>query len=134
MRTAADVLLGTHDFRSFCRRPPGSDPAEPIVRRVTAARWRVDEGFEASDAAGPVGPAGRLLRFEITASSFCHQMVRSLVAALVEVGRGGQHAAGLLERLRTPSRQAMPDPAPAQGLCLVAVDYPPGDQPPATRR
>ena len=146
MRTAADVLLGSHDFRSFCRRSPGSDPAEPIIRRVNAARWRVDEGFEATDAAvgrpgapGPVtagSPAtagageGRLLRFEITASSFCHQMVRSLVAALVEVGRGRQHAAGLLERLRTASRETMPEPAPAPGLCLVSVDYPPDVSPP----
>jgi tRNA pseudouridine38-40 synthase len=63
------------------------------------------------------------LRFDISASSFCHQMVRSLVAALVEVGRGRQHAAGLLERLRSSSRQAMPEPAPARGLCLVSVAY-----------
>ncbi len=67
--------------------------------------------------------AARLLRFEIAASSFCHQMVRSLVAALVDVGRGKQNAAGLLERLRAASRQSMPEPAPAEGLCLVAVDY-----------
>ena len=50
-------------------------------------------------------------------------MVRSLVASLVEVGRGRENAAGLLERLRAASRHQMPDPAPAAGLCLVTVDY-----------
>ena len=118
MRTASDVLLGSHDFRSFCRRPPGTDASEPIVRRVTRATWSVDPDREAQDAG-----QGRLLRFDIAASSFCHQMVRSLVAALVEVGRGRGHAAGLLERLRAASRTGLTEPAPAEGLCLVSVAY-----------
>jgi tRNA pseudouridine38-40 synthase len=127
MRTASDVLLGSHDFRSFCRRPPRADASEPIVRRVTRAQWSIDKGPEATDADGVSPVAGetpaRLLRFEITASSFCHQMVRSLVASLVEVGRGRENAAGLMARLRAASRQSMPDPAPPEGLCLVSVDY-----------
>jgi tRNA pseudouridine38-40 synthase len=127
MRTASDVLLGSHDFRSFCRRPPGTDASEPIIRRVTRARWSVDTGPEAVDADGvaptDAGSPGRLLRFDIAAGSFCHQMVRSLVASLVDVGRGRQNAAGLLERLRAASRQSTPEPAPSAGLCLVSVDY-----------
>jgi tRNA pseudouridine38-40 synthase len=122
MRTASDVLLGPHDFRSFCRRPVGSDADRPLVRRVTTARWSVDGGPEAVDAAGGAEEA-RLLRFEIAAASFCHQMVRSLVGSLVEVGRGKENAAGLMERLRAVSRHRMPDPAPAHGLCLVSVAY-----------
>jgi tRNA pseudouridine38-40 synthase len=136
MRGASDVLLGSHDFRSFCRRPPGTDASEPIVRRVTRVRWIVDDGPEAADAASDGAERvrwaktreveraeQRLLRFEITASSFCHQMVRSLVANLVEVGRGRANAATLLERLRAASRRSGPEPAPAQGLCLVRVDF-----------
>jgi tRNA pseudouridine38-40 synthase len=126
MRTASDVLLGSHDFRSFCRRRPGTDGSEPIIRRVTRARWSVDEGPEAADAGAEAdadADAARLLRFDIEANSFCHQMVRSVVASLVEVGRGRQNAAGLLERMRAVSRQSMPEPAPPEGLCLVAVDY-----------
>jgi tRNA pseudouridine38-40 synthase len=123
MRTASDVLLGSHDFRSFCRRPPGTDASEPIVRLVTRVRWSVDDGPEAADADRDAAGTARLLRFDITASSFCHQMVRSLVAALVDVGRGRQNAAGLMERLRAASRQTMPEPAPAEGLCLVSVAY-----------
>jgi tRNA pseudouridine38-40 synthase len=122
MRTASDVLLGTHDFRSFCRRPIGSDASEPLVRRVTRARWSVDDSPEVHDARDG-GSDGRLLRFDIAAASFCHQMVRSLVGALVEVGRGRLNTAGLMERLRATSRHRMPDPAPALGLCLVSVSY-----------
>jgi tRNA pseudouridine38-40 synthase len=122
MRTAADALLGSHDFRSFCRRPPRSDPSEPIVRRVTRVCWSIDDGPEAIDAAGAAGE-GRLLRFDITANSFCHQMVRSLVASLAEVGRGKGNAAALLERLRATTRESMAEPAPAHGLCLLMVDY-----------
>jgi tRNA pseudouridine38-40 synthase len=122
MRTAADVLLGSHDFRSFCRRAPRSEPSEPIVRRVTRVGWSVDDGPEATDAAGAAGE-GRLLRFDITASSFCHQMVRSLVASLAGVGRGKGNAAGLLERLRATTRESLAEPAPAHGLCLLSVDY-----------
>jgi tRNA pseudouridine38-40 synthase len=118
MGAASDVLLGTHDFRAFCRRKPGSSPEEPIVRRVTRAQWLLEEGRDLTD----IG-SGRLLRFEIQANSFCHQMVRSLVGSLVEVGRGRANAATLLERLRSQTRHRAADPAPAQGLCLVSVDY-----------
>jgi tRNA pseudouridine38-40 synthase len=124
MRAASDVFLGTHDFRSFCRRPVGSDPAAPLVRRVTRARWSIDEGPEATDAEDGT-EASRLLRFDITAASFCHQMVRSLVGSLVAVGRGKENAAGLMERLRAVSRHKMPDPGPAHGLCLISVAYGP---------
>jgi tRNA pseudouridine38-40 synthase len=97
---------------------------------VTTARWGIDRGLEATDADGGAEDT-RLLRFEITAASFCHQMVRSLVGSLVEVGRGKENAAGLMERLRAVSRHRMPDPAPAHGLCLVSVAYGPGDGPAA---
>jgi tRNA pseudouridine38-40 synthase len=120
MAAASDVLLGIHDFRSFCRRKPGTSPDEPIVRRVTRATWSVDQSPEVVD----VG-RGRLLRFDIEANSFCHQMVRSVVGSLVEVGRGQGNAATLLTRLRMADRHRAADPAPAKGLCLVSVAYGP---------
>jgi tRNA pseudouridine38-40 synthase len=125
MGAASDVLLGAHDFRSFCRRKPGSSPDEPIVRRVTRAAWTVDRSPEVVD----VGQ-GRLLRFEIEANSFCHQMVRSVVGSLVEVGRGQGNAATLLARLRAVNRHRAADPAPAKGLCLISVEYGPADHRP----
>jgi tRNA pseudouridine38-40 synthase len=121
MSAAADVLLGTHDFRAFCRRKPGTSADEPIVRRVTRATWSLDRGPEVADATDIAG--GRLLRFDIEANSFCHQMVRSVVGSLVEVGRGMGNAATLLERLRSATRHRAADPAPALGLCLISVRY-----------
>jgi tRNA pseudouridine38-40 synthase len=112
MRIAADVLLGEHDFSAFCRRPPGTDPGAPTVRRVTSAAWRV------------VGDPDGLLRFEIEANAFCHQMVRSLVGALVAAGEGRLDGARILARLRSGDRAGLPSPAPACGLCLVSVSYP----------
>jgi tRNA pseudouridine38-40 synthase len=119
MRSASDVVLGTHDFRSFCRRKPGTAAEDPILRRVIRAAWSEEHDSEVRRLG-----EGRLLRFEIVANSFCHQMVRSLVGSLVDVGRGQGNAATLLERLRLANRHRAPDPAPARGLCLVSVAYP----------
>jgi tRNA pseudouridine38-40 synthase len=59
------------------------------------------------------------------ADAFCHSMVRSLVGALLDVGRGRRPVdwpAGLLRRSERASEVPV---APAHGLTLVAVDYPP---------
>ncbi|MGH9100958.1 MAG: tRNA pseudouridine(38-40) synthase TruA [Acidimicrobiales bacterium] len=127
MASAADPLLGEHDFRAFCRRPPGRQPAEPIRRKVIRACWRrvpatslceEPEGAETSS----------LLRFDVVAGSFCHQMVRSIVAVLVDAGRGRATAATVVALLAAGSREGTPKPAPAHGLCLVEVGYDAGDR------
>lgn len=116
MAAAADAAVGEHDFRAFCRRPPGTSPEEPLPRRVRHAGW--------SSSAVP-GADGRLFAFDIAADSFCHQMVRSLVAVLVEVGRGRESPADTVARLRCPRRSGGPAPAPPEGLCLMEVGYEP---------
>ena len=126
MAAATDVLVGEHDFGAFCRRPPGSAKGEPVTRRVRRAGWTVANGAEVDDANAAPGAAmtgGRLLRFEIEADSFCHQMVRSLVAELVEVGKGGPTPADVVTALRAGDRSGLPAPAPPNGLCLVSVSY-----------
>jgi len=116
MAAASDALVGEHDFGAFCRRPPGADPGAQVRRRVRSARWTVAAG---GDEAGH----GRLLRFEIEADSFCHQMVRSVVSELVAVGKGGPTVADVVAALASGERSGLPAPAPPQGLCLVGVDY-----------
>jgi tRNA pseudouridine38-40 synthase len=123
MAAAADALLGEHDFRAFCRRVPGRSPDDPINRRVIDARWSAVDGREGA-ALTPV--AGRLLAFEIEANAFCHQMVRSLVGTLVDVGRGRKRPSDILWILRSADRQQASQPAPPEGLTLVAVRYPGG--------
>ena len=119
MSQAIGCVVGSHDFRAFCRKVPGSSSDDPIVRLVTDA-WV--EALEPNGSVDLVG--GRLVRVEIQASSFCHQMVRSLVAQVVEVGRGRSNAAEIMELLRSGSRQGAAQPAPPEGLCLIAVGYP----------
>ncbi|MGH9045597.1 MAG: tRNA pseudouridine(38-40) synthase TruA [Acidimicrobiales bacterium] len=125
MAAAADALVGAHDFAAFCRRPPSKPAGEPLVRRVRRATWT-------QAVPGDGTQEGWLLRFEIEADSFCHQMVRSVVALLVEVGKGRTNPARVVEALGSKTRAGLPQPAPPHGLCLVSVSYPEG-APPANR-
>jgi len=114
LRLACDPLIGEHDFSSFCRRPklPEGAPRATLVRRILSARW--DE----------VGDDGRrLLRFEITATAFCHQMVRSIVGTLAEVGLGRRSAGSIMGTLRAKDRARAAQPAPPHGLCLWEVGF-----------
>ncbi len=106
--------MGEHDFSSFCRVPRLAAGAPPptLVRRVTAAGWS-DEG-------------DGILRFEIRANAFCHQMVRSLVGLLVDVGKGRRPASDVLGALRARDRATVGTIAPPSGLCLWEVGYPDG--------
>ena len=138
MTAAADVLLGEHDFRAFCRRVPGTSPSDPIPRRVLDARWtRLDgrspgartagtsdlDAAERTTGAWLAPVVGGLLAFEIEANAFCHQMVRSLVGTLVDVGRGRKRPSDMLYILRSADRGQASQPAPPQGLTLMAVRY-----------
>jgi len=119
MASAADALLGEHDFRAFCRRVPGTEAGTPIRRRVLDARFG-----EVPLRSGEFGPEARLLRFDIEATSFCHQMVRSVVGTLVEVGRGRRRASDVNWLLQSGDRSRVGGViAPPHGLCLVGVDY-----------
>ncbi len=112
MQDAGMALLGEHDFGSFCRRqkvPVGA--TEPsLVRRVYAANWmRYDESA--------------MLRFDITGSAFCHQMVRSIVGTLVDVGRGQLSASQMPEIIQSRNRSTAGTVAPPFGLILWSVGY-----------
>jgi tRNA pseudouridine38-40 synthase len=93
---------------------------------VLDARWtrlgRSGPGDPSPPALAPV--SGDLLAFEIEANAFCHQMVRSLVGTLVDVGRGRKRPSDILWILRSADRQQASQPAPPQGLTLTAVRYP----------
>lgn len=113
LRVASDALLGEHDFSSFCRRPPSSSTPPPtMTRTITTAEWtQISE------------PGGELLRFEIQAGAFCHQMVRSIVGTLVDVGCGRRKAAEMSAILRAKDRSVAGNLAPPHGLCLWEVGY-----------
>jgi tRNA pseudouridine38-40 synthase len=112
MRNASIPFVGTHDFASFCKRekPEQADATEPsLVREVRRAEWS-----RAADG---------MLVFEIEASSFCRQMVRSIVGTLVDVGLGKHRAGDVPARLRARDRSAAGQVAPPEGLVLWEVRY-----------
>lgn len=108
MRLGRDPLIGEHDFSSFCRRPKGA-PEASLRRRVLDAAWH-----DGGDG---------VLRFDIEANAFCHQMVRSIVGTLVDVGRGRLRAGEVSGVMRARDRRAAGQPAPPQGLVLWHVSY-----------
>ncbi len=104
MRRAAKGFIGEHDFSSFCRRGEGT-----MVRRIRTIAIR---------------PAAETLVIRVVADSFCHQMVRSLVGFLLEVGRGKRKPDEVPGVLARRERAAAGPVAPAKGLTLVEVAYP----------
>jgi tRNA pseudouridine38-40 synthase len=118
MNRASSAVLGTHDFRAFCRRPTNGTPGEPLLRRVLGAHWeRLDDQWVMSPQHSPA------LRFTIRGQSFCHNMVRCLVSAMVAIGRGELDEGEVERRLSTGDRYQLPQPAPAAGLALIGVGY-----------
>ena len=120
MQLACDPLIGEHDFATFCRKPEvASGQAErSLRRRVMQARWT-----DVSNEIGTFAGDGRVLRFDIRANAFCHQMVRSIVGTLVDVGRGHMHAGDVRALMLSRDRQQAPALAPAHGLMLWEVGY-----------
>ncbi|MBA3812203.1 MAG: tRNA pseudouridine(38-40) synthase TruA [Caulobacteraceae bacterium] len=107
MHAAAQPLVGRHDFTTF--RDAACQAASPVKTLDEVEAWR--EGEE--------------VRLAFAARSFLHRQVRSMVGSLVEVGLGRWSAPDLAAALASRDRAACGPVAPAQGLCLVAVDYPP---------
>jgi tRNA pseudouridine38-40 synthase len=115
MRSAARLVEGRHDFSSFCE-----SPGEQRSTLVEVAR-------------SELAVEGGLLLFRVGASHFLWKMVRRLVGALVEVGRGNlstEEFGGLLERY---SNAPAAWTAPPSGLFLERVLYE-GDNAPGPLR
>ncbi len=104
MNEGVQVLVGEHDFAAFCRRQGDRS----TVRSVEWARWR---------------RSGDLVEFSIGGRSFCHQMVRSIVAVSIEVGRGRLDPRDVESILLSGDRATAKGVAPPHGLTLVAVAY-----------
>jgi tRNA pseudouridine38-40 synthase len=106
MNEAARLFLGEHDFAAFCRRREGAT----TVRTLRCLDWR-------RDGAG-------LAIATVVADAFCHNMVRSLVGALLAVGDGRRPAGWPAELLAAAVRDPAVRVAPPHGLCLEEVSYP----------
>jgi tRNA pseudouridine38-40 synthase len=109
LNAGAALLLGEHDFVAFCRRREGAT----TIRELQRLQWT---------------RSGSLVEAHVSADAFCHSMVRSLVGALLAVGEGRKPVGWPASLLTLTDRPSAITVAPARGLTLVGVDYPPDDQ------
>jgi tRNA pseudouridine38-40 synthase len=104
---ASNTLLGLHDFASFCKLREGAT----TIRTLLDLTWtRGDDG---------------VVEAVVRADAFCRSMVRSLVGCLLAVGDGRRPVGWPAEVLSTGQRDAAVIVAPAHGLTLEEVGYPP---------
>ena len=108
MQTAAQALIGRHDFSAF--RAAGCSAKSPVrtLKRLTVKR------------------RGKRIVFLLTADGFLQHMARNIVGALAMVGRGQMQAESMATILASRQRSMAGPTAPPQGLYLVRVMYPPG--------
>jgi tRNA pseudouridine38-40 synthase len=107
MARAADLLPGRHDFSAFAL--AGGSHGQPF-RRIVSARWE---------------ESGDELAFRIVGEGFLRGMVRALVGTLIEVGTGRRSVESFAGLLAGRPRSAAGPTAPAHGLALQRVLYPP---------
>ena len=109
MNEAAALLVGEHDFASFCRRREGAT----TIRSLLDLSWtRVNGVAEAA----------------VRADAFCHNMVRSLVGCMIAVGEGRHEPEWAAEVLARKERDSRVTVAHAHGLTLEEVGYPGDDE------
>ncbi len=107
MNLAGHQLLGEHDFAAFCRPRPGAT----TIRTLQHLHWE-----RQSDGVAVMA---------IVADAFCHSMVRTVVGALLPVGDHRRDPQWPAEVLRAQQRHSAVAVAPAYGLVLMEVRYPP---------
>jgi tRNA pseudouridine38-40 synthase len=105
MREAAKRLLGNHDFTTF--RSTECQSKSPVK---TLDQLDIDAD-------------GKNVNVTVSARSFLHNQVRSMVGSLVHVGEGKWSADDLTRILQARDRTLCGQVAPPDGLYLVKVDY-----------
>ena len=103
MRAELEPLVGTHDFAAF---RSARDARESAVRTIVRTGLTVD----------PERPT--LLRIDVTGTAFLYNMVRIIVGAVVDVGRGRLAPGAVARGLASLDRRSLGITAPPEGLYL----------------
>ncbi len=107
MRESCEVFIGTHDFKAFSANR-GNGTKENTVKTIT--RLDIEE-------------IGDELIITTEGSGYLYKMVRLIVGALIQVGRGNLTKSDLLKARKNAERTNLFQAAPAQGLFLSCVFY-----------
>lgn len=105
MQKAAEILVGEHDFKSFCANPQMKKSTVRLVDSIEIVRKK------------------DYLYFNFHGAGFLQNMVRILVGTLLEVGQGKRTIESVRETLAACDRKTAGFTAPPQGLSLMRVDY-----------
>jgi len=108
MRTAVKLLVGRHNFRSFAANP--GYKKESTIRRL--ARCEIKK-------------SGALLVFTVEGDGFLYKMCRGIVGTIVQVGLSKFPPTEIKRMLAKQDRRVAGMTAPAHGLVLWKVFYPP---------
>ena len=106
MHTAAQYLLGEHDFTAFRSSRCQASHAVRVMQEINVIRQ------------------GDFLILDIKANAFLHHMVRNIMGTLMVIGRGEQPSEWMLEILNGRDRTCAGMTASPAGLYLVNVEYP----------
>ena len=99
------TVTGMHDYKSFCG---NAKMKKSTVRVVDVIR---------------IEQSGSYIRFYFHGNGFLQNMVRIMTGTLLEVGFGKKEPEDMARIIEAKDRQAAGFTAPAQGLCLMKVDY-----------
>jgi len=105
MNRAAQLLVGTKDFKSFAT---AKDKRDNSVRTI----FRCEVTAE-----------GKWIYVDVEGDGFLYNMVRNIVGTLVDIGGGRWQPEKMIEILEAKNRTAAGRLAPAQGLCLMWIQY-----------
>ncbi|MFF5675619.1 tRNA pseudouridine(38-40) synthase TruA [Streptomyces hygroscopicus] len=110
MNAASERLLGEHDFAAYCKRRDGAT----TIRTLQRLDW--------------TRGADGIVTATVRADAFCHNMVRSLVGALLFVGDGHRPPEWPAQVLAAGVRDSAVHVVRPHGLTLEEVGYPADDQ------
>lgn len=115
MRQAARLLVGEHDFKTFC----ASDTSVmTTTRRIDRLAIRAHTRYKRLGTSD-----GRLIQITIEGNGFLKHMVRNIVGSLVDVGKGRMTLTQFRQAFRARDRRRAGICAPARGLILREVIY-----------
>lgn len=116
VRAACRLFEGKHDFVNFYTE--GTE-VNSTVREIYSC-----ELFEVAPGGAPFPYHGPLYEIRIHGEGFLKQMVRMMVGALWNVGRGKIPAEAITTALTSPRQERLSPVAPPEGLYLMRVIYP----------